>query len=118
MRDRMRHEHGLAGQDGFDLKQGVGGTVDIEFLVQFLVLQNAHQYPVLTDWTDTVGLLETLAGCHVMDKKTALYLKETYLTYRSAVHRCSLQEKQARVPGEAFDGHRKKVASIWHFFLG
>ncbi len=118
MRDRMRHEHGLAGQDGFDLKQGVGGMVDIEFLVQFLVLQNAHQYPVLTDWTDTVRLLETLARCHVMDQKTALYLKETYLTYRGAVHRCSLQEKPARVPGEAFDGHRKKVAAIWHFFLG
>jgi glutamine synthetase adenylyltransferase len=53
-----------------------------------------------------------------MDKKTALYLKETYLAYRSAVHRYSLQEKPARVPGEKFDGHRKKVASIWHFFLG
>jgi glutamate-ammonia-ligase adenylyltransferase len=118
MRDRMRHEHGAGGQNGFDLKQGAGGMVDIEFLVQLLVLQNAHQYPTLTDWTDTVRLLDTLARCHVMDKKTTLFLKETYLAYRSAVHRYSLQEKPALVPGKKFDGHRKKVASIWHFFLG
>ncbi|MBW2592504.1 MAG: hypothetical protein JRE58_05795 [Deltaproteobacteria bacterium] len=73
--------------------------------------------PALTAWTDTVRLLETLARCHVMDPKTALYLKETYLIYRSAVHRCNLQEKPTRVPQKEFDGQSKKVEEIRRYFL-
>ncbi|RLC29616.1 MAG: hypothetical protein DRH32_07080 [Deltaproteobacteria bacterium] len=118
MRERMRREHQAAGPDVFDLKQGPGAMVDIEFLVQFLVLLNARRHPALAAWTDTVRLLETLARCNVMDKKTALSLKETYLAYRSEIHRCSLQEKPARVPEKKFSGQGRKVAEIWRYFLG
>ena len=41
MRDKMRR-HLLRGGDGeFDLKQGAGGMVDIEFITQYLVLAHA-----------------------------------------------------------------------------
>ncbi|MCP3900390.1 MAG: bifunctional [glutamate--ammonia ligase]-adenylyl-L-tyrosine phosphorylase/[glutamate--ammonia-ligase] adenylyltransferase, partial [Desulfobacteraceae bacterium] len=61
MRERMREEH-LRIKDGyFDIKQGKGGIVDIEFLVQYLVLNHSYSHPKLKLWTDNVRLLESLA---------------------------------------------------------
>ena len=62
MRRRMRGE--LDRSDGlrFDLKQGEGGLVDLEFLVQERVLALAAAHPVLCDDRDTPSLLRALAG--------------------------------------------------------
>ena len=52
MRQKMR-DHLLKASDGmFDSKQSPGGIVDIEFIAQYLVLANAHEYPELTIWSD------------------------------------------------------------------
>jgi hypothetical protein len=41
----------------FDLKQDPGGMIDIEFIVQFLVLQHAARYPQLTANAGNIALL-------------------------------------------------------------
>ncbi len=114
MRQRLRNENSMPGPDVFDIKQGAGGLVDIEFLVQYLVLLNAHQYPQLTRWTDIVRLLQTLAQTGIMAESTAGFIKETYLAYRSAVHKLSLQEKPAHVSEHTFDDLRSKVMEVWN----
>ena len=43
MRQRMRKELDRSDQDHFDLKHGRGGIGDIEFLVQYLVLDEAQR---------------------------------------------------------------------------
>jgi glutamate-ammonia-ligase adenylyltransferase len=53
----------------------------------------------------------------VIDKDIAIFLKEAFLTYRSALHRLRLQEKPARVPEKEFYGLREKVKKIWKLFL-
>ena len=60
MRRRMRGE--LDRSDGlrFDLKQGEGGLVDLEFLVQERVLALARSHPHLCDHRDTPSLLQML----------------------------------------------------------
>src|SRR5690606_31904146 len=47
MRRRMRAELDRSDAGGFDLKQGEGGLVDVEFLLQYLVLRDAAQVPSL-----------------------------------------------------------------------
>jgi glutamate-ammonia-ligase adenylyltransferase len=113
MRERMRNERSYPEAEVFDLNQGRGGIVDIEFLVQYLVLLNANECVELLQWTDNVRLLETLAKTGIIDANTALLLKEAYLTYRSSTHRLSLQEKPAKVNRHQFHNLRENVKKIW-----
>ena len=62
MRRRMRAELDRSNALRFDLKQGEGGLVDLEFLVQARVLQFAHAHPGLCEPRDTPSLLRALAA--------------------------------------------------------
>jgi [glutamine synthetase] adenylyltransferase / [glutamine synthetase]-adenylyl-L-tyrosine phosphorylase len=117
MRRRLMEENTLPGDSIFDLKQGRGGIVDIEFLVQFLVLACSHAHPNLTRWTDNVRLLVTLIDSGLMDHTTAYRLREAYLTYRAAVHRLSLQDHPPELPMARFRSQRDYVISAWQHFL-
>ncbi len=113
MRERMRREHSKADLDIFDLKQDAGGIVDIEFIVQYLVLLRSSEYRELIKWTDVVRLLETLKETHIINDHVAHILKVAYLTFRSAVHQLSLEEKPAKGPENKFRGLRENVEQIW-----
>jgi glutamate-ammonia-ligase adenylyltransferase len=117
MRRRLMEENVLPDKAIFDLKQGRGGIVDIEFLVQFLVLACAHEHPNLTRWTDNVRLLVTLMDSGLIDHATAYRLREAYLTYRAAVHRLSLQNQPPRLPMERFRTKCDYVVNAWQHFL-
>lgn len=117
MRFKMRQQHKLNNAHGFDLKQGVGGMVDIEFLVQYLVLRYACKHPKLLKWTDNVRLLQSLADCGIIDEISAYRLRRAYLVYRAVIHRCNLQEKSANVDENRFLDLRQWVQKNWNFFL-
>jgi glutamate-ammonia-ligase adenylyltransferase len=118
MRDRMRKELLKPEAGMFDLKQDIGGMVDIEFLVQYLVLLKSHEYRALLQWTDNVRLIQTLITTGAIDEYTAHILKHAYLIYRAAAHQASLEEKPAQVPREKFSHLRNRVEKIWNAFLG
>jgi glutamate-ammonia-ligase adenylyltransferase len=113
MRERMRKELSSTDPGLFDLKQDTGGIVDIEFLVQYLVLLKSCEYKELLKWTDIVRLLETLKETGIINDPVAHILKVAYLTYRSAVHQFSLQEKPAKAPETKFRGMRENVSQTW-----
>lgn len=60
MRQRMRAELDRSQSDRFDLKQGEGGLVDLEFLLQAQVLLQAAARPELCQPRDSHGLLLAL----------------------------------------------------------
>ncbi len=78
MRSRMRREKLIHEAGRFDLEQGFGGLVDIEFLVQYLVLAEASRHPSLVRWTDNVRLLETLKDVGILEEEDALLLHEAW----------------------------------------
>ncbi len=117
MRRRMRRELLKPDPEAFDLKQDKGGIVDIEFIVQYLVLLHSHENEALTRWSDNVRLLQTLSETGIIDSDTADLLKSAYLTYRSAVHSLSLQEKPAKIPADQMTKWRKAVKAIWRRFF-
>ncbi len=118
MRERLRKELSNTEPGLFDLKQDTGGIVDIEFLVQYLVLLKSFEYKELLKWTDIVRLLETLKETGIINDQVAHILKVAYLTYRSAVHQFSLQEKPAKAPEIKFFGMRENVRQIWKEIMG
>jgi [glutamine synthetase] adenylyltransferase / [glutamine synthetase]-adenylyl-L-tyrosine phosphorylase len=117
MRERLRREHAGKDSQQFDIKQDIGGIVDIEFLVQYLVLSISHEHAALLQWTDNVRLLQTLIETGILADYQAHFLKEAYLTYRAAVHRLSLQERPAVVSEDRFHSMREKVATIWKHYM-
>ena len=53
----MRAAHDRSREPLFDLKQGEGGLVDLEFLLQALVLTHAAQVPALIEARETAELI-------------------------------------------------------------
>ena len=118
MRERMRNERLKASPGQFDLKQSRGGIVDIEFLVQYLVLNHAGQCEDIIIWTDNMRLMESLDGEGIITGCEAERLQNAYLAMRKAIHRLNLQEKTLQVPEDLFSGHRGYVIDIYEKYLG
>ena len=117
MRSRMREQRGTAPAGYFDIKNDPGGIVDIEFLVQFLIMQNASQFPSLLGRTDIVRQLNNLALAGIFDDKTAYILKQAYLVFRFYIHRLTLQERPTVLLQDQFTDMRDHVKLLWKRYL-
>jgi glutamate-ammonia-ligase adenylyltransferase len=112
MREKMR-EHLLPEVGEFHLKQGTGGIVDIEFMVQYAVLAWSHRVPELTRWSDNVRILEVLAREGLFERRACDALTQAYLAYRSAAHQLSLQQQPGTVLQASFEEMRAAVSGKW-----
>ena len=90
MRQKMRAGHVIAA-DVFDLKQSLGGIIDVEFIVQYLVLAHAHQHPELTENIGNIALLALLANLGVIEKAQAEAVAHAYRELRKKQHALRLQ---------------------------
>ena len=92
MRRKMRDHSPIAGDVSHRvaLKYERGGIVDIEFVVQYLVLKYAAQFPDMGRWSDVVRIVEALETCQILSESDANRLKEAYLGLRSSVHRAAM----------------------------
>ncbi len=117
MRAKMRANLDRSGDGRFDLKQGLGGIADIEFMVQYAVLRWAAVHPALTEWTDNVRLLETLARFDLLPGQAAQDLIEAYKALRAAYHRSALQEQPTTIPVEQLRPERERVQMWWRALM-
>jgi len=113
MRNRMRKELSKEKKGQFDLKQGAGGIVDIEFMVQYGVLAWAHEKPELLEYTDNIRLLESLASADLMAKADVEVLSDAYRTFRARLHKMALQEQPGLVDAEEYEKLSTAVQRIW-----
>ena len=97
----------------FNIKQSRGGIVDIEFIVQFVVLARASDYPCLADWSDNIRQIETLPVTNVITKIEADELIEAYQDYRAAAHLAALKQQGTELSAALFSTHRKHVERVW-----
>ncbi|MET0062218.1 MAG: hypothetical protein ABW176_07975 [Candidatus Thiodiazotropha endolucinida] len=113
MREKMRAGLDKSNPDQFDLKQGTGGIVDIEFMVQYTVLRWAHDYPELLVWTDNIRLLETMSKLGLLNDYAAERMMGIYKVLRAAYHRSALQDLPPLVEIEKLAEERALVREIW-----
>ncbi len=118
MRQKMRESLDRGDTEHFHIKQGTGGLVDIEFLVQYAVLRWANEFPDLTEWTDNARLLERLSKHHLLPEGAADQLWNAYQVYRGVVHRRALQESSSIVPAAQLTEERAMVVEIWNGVMG
>jgi glutamate-ammonia-ligase adenylyltransferase len=98
MRRRWRAERDRSGEGRFDLKQGDGGLVDVEFLLQALVLIHATAHPALLASGNSAELIELMRREGVLGADEAAAL--------ATAHRRLL----ARAIGCTLDGRPRVVA--------
>lgn len=118
MREKMRAHLVTVPAHSFDIKQGRGGIADIEFLVQFWVLNNSHAYPELTKWSDNVRILDVLRDEGLIAEQVAADLHQAYLEYRNTSHALTLQNKEIAADDQHFADLRQRVTQVWQQVLG
>ena len=97
----------------FNIKQGHGGIVDIEFIVQFIVLARASDFACLANWTDNIRQLETLAATNIVTQPEADKLIAAYKDYRAAAHLAALKQQGAELSVKLFSENMKNVEQVW-----
>ena len=93
MRARWRAERDRSSAGEFDLKQGPGGLVDIEFLLQGLVLQHAARHSALLVDGGSAALIDALHDCGLFDAATASALAQAHADLLARAIRCTLDAR-------------------------
>ncbi|MDJ0710300.1 MAG: bifunctional [glutamate--ammonia ligase]-adenylyl-L-tyrosine phosphorylase/[glutamate--ammonia-ligase] adenylyltransferase [Woeseiaceae bacterium] len=117
MRQRMRKELDRSDVESFDLKHGRGGIGDIEFLVQYLVLDRAAAHPDVVFYSDNIRQLDALAAVGCLDQAAGDALQDAYRDYRLRQHHLVLDDQEPLVPAEEFVEQREFVAKTWDAWL-
>ena len=92
MRMKMRNFLDRSSDKLFDLKQGRGGMVDIEFIAQYLLLREAPHHQDMVLWSDNVRIFDECARLNILSEETTSKLKQAYLAIRECYHRISLAD--------------------------
>jgi glutamate-ammonia-ligase adenylyltransferase len=118
MRQRMRKELDRSSGELFDLKHGRGGIGDIEFLVQYLVLDQAQKKPAVIFYSDNIRQLDALKAEGCLDQAVGDALQDAYRDYRLRQHHLVLDDQLPLVPAAEFAEQRAFVAKTWDDWLG
>ena len=118
MRDKMRLSQKTGAQtfvaNMFDIKHSTGGIIDVEFLVQYLVLAHAKQYPQLTENIGNIALLKLLASLNIIEQDLAEKVVLAYRDYRRLQHALKLQgAPHMRVETISVIAHITAVKALW-----
>ncbi|WP_338771167.1 bifunctional [glutamate--ammonia ligase]-adenylyl-L-tyrosine phosphorylase/[glutamate--ammonia-ligase] adenylyltransferase [Massilia sp. METH4] len=118
MRRRM-HDAYPSRADTFDLKQDAGGMIDIEFIVQYLVLQHSGQHRELTANRGNIALLRMCADLGLIDATLATQVGDAYRAMRKLQHQIRLQGgEQSRVDPLRVAVHAENVRRLWSEIFG
>ena len=98
MRRRWRAERDRSDEQQFDLKQGNGGLLDIEFALQGLVLAYAAQQPALLGVTANAGLIEACRIAGLLDNHQAAVLAVAHADLLKRALACTLDLRSRVAP--------------------
>lgn len=113
MREKMRTHLAKGNDIEFDLKQDTGGIADIEFLTQYLVLDNAYSLEQLTTYSDNVRILTDAARLGCISDEIKQGLITAYIDYRSRYHVLSLDQQGRCVTKAEFAKDIAFVTQAW-----
>ncbi len=97
-------------QDTKFLKNVVSGLWDLEFLVQFLVIDLGHAS--VAQYTDTLSQLQYLFTATILNKEQVSILKKAYKLYHHLLHHYLLRPEEVDV-----EGIKKDVLLVSQHFI-
>ncbi|WP_368564435.1 bifunctional [glutamate--ammonia ligase]-adenylyl-L-tyrosine phosphorylase/[glutamate--ammonia-ligase] adenylyltransferase [Pseudoxanthomonas sp. UTMC 1351] len=115
MRTRMRGELDRTDAARFDLKQGEGGLVDLEFLLQYCVLRDSSSASALLAPRNTGSLIAALHAGGYFDEATARALTDAHAVFLAEGLACALDRRPRLVPeNDAIATARTAVRNALH----
>jgi len=118
MRQKMRDSHSVHSEQ-FDLKHSLGGMIDIEFMVQYLVLRYAHLYPQLCANYGNIALLITCGELGLISADSAYQVADIYRHWRKLQHTIRLQgTAEAKIDMNKAAQHADQVKKFWSELFG
>jgi glutamate-ammonia-ligase adenylyltransferase len=100
MRRRWRAERDRSDERQFDLKQGYGGLLDIEFALQGLVLAHAAEHPALLGATANAALIEACRRAGLLDAAQADVFARAHADLLRRALACTLDLRSRIAPRE------------------
>ncbi|MDP1559496.1 MAG: bifunctional [glutamate--ammonia ligase]-adenylyl-L-tyrosine phosphorylase/[glutamate--ammonia-ligase] adenylyltransferase [Nitrosomonas sp.] len=112
----------------FDIKHDRGGIIDVEFMVQYLVLGYAGQYPQLTGNIGNIALLKLAGELGLIPGDTAEKVRAAYREFRRIQHRQRFSgdagltgtpptegqsQRMARIAASDLNDARRTVLQLW-----
>ncbi len=118
MRERML-SHSMACPSGkFDIKQGLGGLMDIEFMIQFLSLcaLTSDEKPLSSGSHDQ--WLQWVADLGKISLESVQALRRIDRLYRQVLNQAALQNAPPWVDNALFNDERAIVQHLWQTLIG
>ncbi|WMN61434.1 bifunctional [glutamate--ammonia ligase]-adenylyl-L-tyrosine phosphorylase/[glutamate--ammonia-ligase] adenylyltransferase [Pseudoalteromonas xiamenensis] len=115
MREKMRQHLAKDTVESFDLKQGLGGMTDIEFMAQYLVLKYASTFPMLTTYTDNIRIFELAFAAGIIEESMQTNLTQAYCLFRDTYHVLSLNNQSRCVEKQQFEQATAHVVEAWQW---
>ena len=112
MRERVRSAHPVRG-DLFDVKHSIGGMVDAEFAVQFLVLSQSAQHPELIGNVGNIALLQRAENAHLLPQGVGQNAAIAYRELRRIQHKARLDESNGCVDSQLVATYRDAIFALW-----
>ncbi len=117
MSDKVRAAHPV--RDGqFDIKHSVGGMMDVEFAVQYLVLAHSAKHPELIDNVGNIALLQRADAAGLLTPGIGSAAADAYRELRRAQHSARLDEQPTQLPPDAMQPQRDAVVALWAAVFG
>ena len=117
MREKVRAAHPVRGSQ-FDVKHSVGGMVDVEFVVQYLVLSQSQAHPELRANSGNINLLERAEHAGLLQPGMGEAAARAYRVLRQIQHRARLDEAPTQVEAALVLEEANAVQALWQHVLG
>lgn len=117
MRERVRSAHPVRGEL-FDVKHSLGGMVDAEFAVQFLVLSQSAQHPDLLGNVGNIALLQRAEAAGLLPPQVGQAAASAYRELRRIQHQSRLDEGNGCVPVATVASYRDAILALWQSVFG
>lgn len=115
MREKMFPTH--PPQDS-DVKYARGGVVDVEFIVQYLILEHSHRHPHLTLNHGNIALLSIAAQTGLIDTELAEAAAAAYREFRRIQHNKRLRDAPNAKPDAQLRARYEAVKALWTAVFG
>ncbi len=113
MRQKMRTNLDRSTEQHWDIKQGHGGLVDIEFLVQYWVLKQSRKITELPNIYSNAFWLKWLQQQQCLEHEIALQLSQIYEQYQTLINQKRLDTEPGLIEPKKVETSIRLVTELW-----
>jgi glutamate-ammonia-ligase adenylyltransferase len=112
MRAKVRAARPVRG-GRFDVKHSPGGMMDVEFAVQYLVLEHSAAHAGMAEDVGNIALLHRAEQYGLLPAPIGSAAADAYRELRRAQHKARLDEQPTQVAPDAMTAQRDAVLALW-----